>query len=83
MGDDMAASVGGGGVDGRSRGWPKCGLSPGRPMAVLPRWMVVVVVVVVKGKERMGWSQYVTLVTFQPWWLDLATCVILERKYQV
>ena len=51
MGDDMAASVGGGGVDGRSPGWPKCGQSPGRPMAVLPRRMVVVVVVVVKGKD--------------------------------
>ena len=83
MGDDMAASVGGGGVDGRSPGWPKCRQSPGRPMAVLPRRMVVVVVVVVKGKERMGWSQYMTLVTFQLWWLDLATHVVLERKYQV
>jgi hypothetical protein len=31
----------------------------------------------------MGWSQYVTLVMFQLWWLDLATRMVLERKYQV
>jgi hypothetical protein len=31
VGDDMAASVGGGGIDGRSPGWPKCGQSPGAP----------------------------------------------------
>ena len=52
MGDDMVVSVGGGGIDGRSPGWPKCGQSPGRPMAVLLRRMVVVVVVV-KGKDGM------------------------------
>ena len=48
MGDDMAASVGGGGIDGRSPGWPKCRQSPGRPMAVFPRRTVVV-----KGKDGM------------------------------
>jgi len=35
------------------------------------RASVVVVVVVVRRK--VGWSQCVTWVTFQPWMLDLAT----------
>jgi hypothetical protein len=33
-------------------------------------WWVVMMV----AREKVGWSQHVTLVTFQPRLLDLATC---------
>ena len=73
---DVAAVLALGGVVGRWRldenalAWPKRGHSPG---AQRRRWRprVLVVVVVVKGK--LGRSQCVTFVTFQPRLLDLAT----------
>jgi hypothetical protein len=40
---------------------------------VAARMVVVVVVVVVVVRGKMGWSQCVTRVTFQPRLLDLAT----------
>jgi len=66
--DDVAASVKGGGVDGRAPGWPKGGQSPGRPMAAV----AAVHDAGGGGGERKGWDCH-NMVTFQPQLLDLAT----------
>jgi hypothetical protein len=50
VGDDMAASVGGGGINGRSPGCPKCGQSPRAPDGS------VAVQSGGGGGERKGWD---------------------------
>jgi len=72
--DGFVGSVGGGGcVDEPAPAWPNAGSRWG---AQRRQWRPRVMVVVVDGggsEERMGRSQCVTVVTFQPRLLDLAT----------
>ena len=69
--DGFVGSVGGGGcVDEPAPAWPNAGSHWG---AQRRQWRPRVVVDGGGTDERVGWSRCVTLVTFQPRLLDLAT----------